>query len=94
MRQKVIEISNLFVEKFMARATPLEYDREVLKKVEAILRLYDIMRSDQSFSLLISITKFDLSVLLQKICDNKLNEPLGLQELIEYYLVISMKNIT
>lgn len=73
IRDKLIEVSNQLVDKFARKVTPVEYDREILKKIETILRLYDYLKQDQSFSFIIKTTKFDLSLVLQMICDNTIS---------------------
>lgn len=44
IRDSLVKISNKLYEKFSTVETPIEYDREVFKKIEAILRLYDALR--------------------------------------------------
>ena len=56
IREKLIRISNQLFDRFGGISTPIEYDREVLKKIEAILRVYDTMRHDNSWAFLIGKT--------------------------------------
>lgn len=90
MREKLIKISNKLYEKFGAVPTPTEYDREILKRIETILRVYDLLRHDSSFSFVISRTQINLSHILAEVVENRC-ECKGLRDLLENCFVISMR---
>lgn len=39
-------MSNDLLTKFASRKTPQEYDREVIKKIDQILRVYELLKYD------------------------------------------------
>lgn len=85
-------MSNKLYEKFGAVSTPIEYDREVLKKIESILRIYDFLRHDTSHQFIINKTQINLSHLVSQVAE-KPRECDGLRDLIENFFVISMKKM-
>ncbi|CAD8110125.1 unnamed protein product [Paramecium primaurelia] len=93
IRQKLIDMSNDLVTKFASRKTPQEYDREVIKKIDQILRVYELLKYDQGWHFIINITKFNLEDLLEKVCNNDLTKFSTIDELIESMFLISIKQI-
>ncbi|CAK81341.1 unnamed protein product (macronuclear) [Paramecium tetraurelia] len=93
IRQKLIDMSNDLVTKFASRKTPQEYDREVIKKIDQILRVYELLKYDQGWHFIINITKFNLEDLLERVCNNELTQFQKIDELIESMFLISMKQI-
>lgn len=86
-------MSQELYERFGAKRTPMEFDREVIKKIDQILRVYEQLKYDQGWNFVISITKFNLEDLLERVCNNELTQFNRLDDLIENMFLISMKPI-
>ncbi|CAD8209650.1 unnamed protein product [Paramecium octaurelia] len=93
IRQKLIDMSNDLVSKFASRTTPQEYDREVIRKIDQILRIYELLKYEYGWHFLINITKFNLEDLLERLCNNEPTQFQKIDELIESMFIISMKKI-
>jgi hypothetical protein len=92
IRDRLIKLSNRLYDRFGGVSTPIEYDREVLKKIESILRVYDFLRHDSSWSFLISKTQFNLATILREVGQQR-RECHGIKDLIESFFVLAIKKI-
>ncbi|CAK81271.1 unnamed protein product (macronuclear) [Paramecium tetraurelia] len=93
IRQKLIDMSNDFVTKFASRTNPQAYDREVIKIIDQILRIYELQKYDHGWHFIINITKFNLEDVLERACNNEPTQFQKIDELIESMFIISMKQV-
>ncbi|CAD8101694.1 unnamed protein product [Paramecium primaurelia] len=93
IRMKANQIPTDLLNHFQQKLNTDEIDREILRKVDQILRVYELFRSDQAWNFLINITKFNLEQLLENTCNNKLQDIQSIDELLESQFIISIQLI-
>ncbi|CAD8119265.1 unnamed protein product [Paramecium sonneborni] len=93
IRQKANQIPTDLLNHFQEKLNTNEIDREILRKVDQILRVYELFRSDQGQNCFINITKFNLEQLLDSTCNNQLQDIQSIEQLIESQLIISIQLI-